>query len=448
MDLRSILRTALREHDGDETEYISRIETELEGDISPFSPGSSSLSLVRFDCMLQDVGYPMEVYSEGSDDWSDLKERWVGWAVEIPGSSRSSSTNTLPESLHSKFPLENHGDYLGALLKVYDEGPSREPAALVRVVGVVSSAPMPALEDVMVPCIHVLRSGPVPKPLSSPCSRQELLDYFTASFSPPDSLAAEYLLLSLISSPSARPTGLPPLGTLSLNFIGGSLKPLLNQLTRTVTLSLSLPNLHSSSFQPHSPDSTSLNSGRLQLPSGTVVLVDEDAMGQGGKLETKAVKNLQALSDCMKSQMLGYEYPYMDNLKMKCELRFIVTSQGKSMLPLDVHLPVGSMTQPSTPPPQGSDALLAQLGSSEHAAKLEIPEDVAKEIQESFVTSRKAGGNANDAEATLTRRMRIARLIALSNDDAKLSESVWARAVEMDTQARERMSGRRDVPAE
>jgi hypothetical protein len=45
--------------------------------------------------MLQDTGYPLEVYmppSESSDDldivasdnvdWSKLKERWVGWAVE------------------------------------------------------------------------------------------------------------------------------------------------------------------------------------------------------------------------------------------------------------------------------------------------------------------------------------------------------------------------------
>jgi hypothetical protein len=39
--------------------------------------------------MLQDTGYPMEVYmptSEGSTsgemDLSKLKERWIGWAVE------------------------------------------------------------------------------------------------------------------------------------------------------------------------------------------------------------------------------------------------------------------------------------------------------------------------------------------------------------------------------
>lgn len=39
--------------------------------------------------MLQDTGYPTEVYlpategqTEGAIDMSQLRERWVGWAVE------------------------------------------------------------------------------------------------------------------------------------------------------------------------------------------------------------------------------------------------------------------------------------------------------------------------------------------------------------------------------
>jgi hypothetical protein len=39
--------------------------------------------------MLQDTGYPMEVYLPGEQpqegqevDWSKLRERWVGWGVE------------------------------------------------------------------------------------------------------------------------------------------------------------------------------------------------------------------------------------------------------------------------------------------------------------------------------------------------------------------------------
>ena len=58
--------------------------------IPSFSRSSTPLTLVRFKCMLQDTGYPMEVYmqdppaaDEAKDvDWSKLKERWVGWATE------------------------------------------------------------------------------------------------------------------------------------------------------------------------------------------------------------------------------------------------------------------------------------------------------------------------------------------------------------------------------
>lgn len=62
--------------------------------IPVFSSTSSPLSLVRFRCLLQDTGYPAEVYLPGDDaeeaeassssqvDWGKLQERWVGWAVE------------------------------------------------------------------------------------------------------------------------------------------------------------------------------------------------------------------------------------------------------------------------------------------------------------------------------------------------------------------------------
>lgn len=43
---------------------------------------------MRFRCLLQDTGYPAEVYlpedpeDKAKVDWSKLKERWVGWATE------------------------------------------------------------------------------------------------------------------------------------------------------------------------------------------------------------------------------------------------------------------------------------------------------------------------------------------------------------------------------
>jgi hypothetical protein len=57
-------------------------------------------------------------------------------------------------------------------------------------------------------------------------------------------------------------------------------------------------------------------------------------MGSGGQLEERAIKNLQGLIDCLRTQTLQYVYPYMDNLRMDCSVRGIVFSEGKSLIPV------------------------------------------------------------------------------------------------------------------
>jgi hypothetical protein len=195
-----------------------------------------------------------------------------------------------------------------------------------------------------VPAIHVVKI--VEDPQSPPTTNDdhglsvEIIDYLSTAFNPPDRLTGELLFLSLISSPSVRPTSLPPLGTLSLNLlrkdstITSNLEQIVSSISpRVIYQPLSLPLLHSASFSPSSTDA-SLESGLLQLVPGTVLLVGEDEMGQGGLLQEKAVKNLRALIECTKDQTVRYEYPYMDGLKMECSIRVIVLSEGKSLIPV------------------------------------------------------------------------------------------------------------------
>jgi len=111
MDTQSILRTALAEHEesqlrGNTLESLTaHVEAKLkdltsvslqkfqlvgaDSQIPAYHEASEPLSLVTFQCMLQDTGYPMEVYmpagegsTSGEMDLSKLKERWIGWAVE------------------------------------------------------------------------------------------------------------------------------------------------------------------------------------------------------------------------------------------------------------------------------------------------------------------------------------------------------------------------------
>lgn len=225
----------------------------------------------------------------------------------------------------------------------------------MKVTGVVSSAALPGTDGdsaVTVPTIHVLLP---PESVSVPSEvpndevedvRSDLIDYVASAFSPPDRILAELLLLHLISHPVSRPTGTEPLGTLSLNIITQSDSSALINLLRTlapllVDLPLSIPLLQSQRFIPHSSDSTSLEAGLLQLGEGTVLAIQESAMGEGGQLNETGLKNLQALIECARSQTLQFEYPFMDDLRMPCAIRMLVFSEAKSLVPVGVFaLPV------------------------------------------------------------------------------------------------------------
>lgn len=379
--------------------------------------------------------------------------------------SINSRSAAHPDVLQAKYPLpERKLDYLGALIKVYDDVSFR-PGSTHTFIGLLSTASLPSPisasadgteEQTLVPTIHVLRGPLSPEPTvaadASDSIRSALLQHLSASLSI-DSLVAEYILLALIASPSVRPPAMPPLGTLSLNLMGSI--PDFASFIRTlvpalVNLPLTIASLHSIPFTPSSvntsADASSLSSGLLQLSPGTVLVIDETVMGEGGTLKEKAVRNLQALTDCIAEQKVRYEYPYMDGLKIDAWIRPIVLSEGKSLVPVDVHLPI---TVTSSLSPSSDDELpafrsyLLHRGSLKHARALTIPESTAAEIQEDFVAYRKGQGAGGDAEEVLKRRMKIARLLAVSYEDAELTTERWKRVVKMDEEAQRRVKTRK-----
>ncbi|CAD6567233.1 MAG: hypothetical protein TREMPRED_003420 [Tremellales sp. Tagirdzhanova-0007] len=458
---------------------------------------------------------PVEHSKTSEVKWGQLKERWVGWGVEIPGeqswarpsvllespenvtaSSLTTSTGQplLPNAVHSKYPLPGRGgDYLGALIKVYDEV-SYRPASTYTFVGIVSSSTMPSPfssdnseEPVTVPAIHVLAGPEVGYPIiakalpeidASPIMdiRPALIDYLATAFNPPDPFAAEYLLLLLISNASARPASLRPLGTLAVNFLRSASSGSTSDFTSIISsvtplvvpLPLSISLLHSANFSPVSNEFSSLDAGLLQLGAGTVLIVEEDEMKEGGQLGEKAVKNLRALVDCTSQQNVRYEYPYMEGLKMDCDVKVAVLSEGNSLLPADVRIPLSSTVNDQTLRRNTSAAelkafrdYLVKHSSTMHCSRLVIPEDVSLRIQDDFVRSRKAGALRSDArernvdkgveiaEDKLKRQMRVARLLALSYPAARLNMSVWERTValdeEVDARVLKRGTERRDA---
>ena len=319
-------------------------------------------------------------------------------------------------------------------------------------------------EPVTVPAIHVLAGPEVGYPIiakalpeidASPIMdiRPALIDYLATAFNPPDPFAAEYLLLLLISNASARPASLRPLGTLAVNFLRSASSGSTSDFTSIISsvtplvvpLPLSISLLHSANFSPVSNEFSSLDAGLLQLGAGTVLIVEEDEMKEGGQLGEKAVKNLRALVDCTSQQNVRYEYPYMEGLKMDCDVKVAVLSEGNSLLPVsgslisncthctsfsqaDVRIPLSSTVNDQTLRRNTSAAelkafrdYLVKHSSTMHCSRLVIPEDVSLRIQDDFVRSRKAGALRSDArernvdkgveiaEDKLKRQMRVAR---------------------------------------
>ncbi|KAK0533578.1 hypothetical protein OC834_002181 [Tilletia horrida] len=221
----------------------------------------------------------------------------------------------------------------------------------------------------------------------------------------------------------------------------------------------------------------SLQAGRLQLPRGTLVLVDEVGMGDGGKLNEGGVRNLQALSGLLRTHRLEYEYPY-NRFAFEADLRVVVLSAGKSFLPVDVHLPLqlqagGKRGDKTAAAAAAAEKELPELApdtlrlyrlhllQARHAAfTIDENDGVAERISADFVEARKRAASAKSSgsggvpttqpegsnEATslttqedLLRRMSIARLLALSRSEHKLSVDTWVRAGELDEARLERV---------
>lgn len=386
----------------------------------------------------------------GEQDWARQTT-----TTDVAEELAALNLSTLPPALKGKHPLPLP-EYTGALLKVYSDF-SPSPASVYDVVGVVSSAAMPSPytgdeeeEVTLVPAIHVLvpptpfSSGSKPA-ASDPTVRTELVDYLASAFNPPDKVAGELLLLALLARPAARPTALPPLGTFNLNLVrpktdSAALETTLASLhPHTLPLQLTIPLLHSSHFRPSSTDGTSLTPGLLQLAPGTLLQINEDGLGDGGALAQNALQNLQALTEALDVQSVHYQYPYMDSLRIECALRSVITSEGKSLLPADAVLPV-TLAESYTPPANlaAFRAYLSAHGSLEHATALTIPDAIAEMIQDQFVSERKAGkGSVEAAEARLKRRMKIARVLALSHGD-ELTPRIWEQALALDDEVEKR----------
>ncbi|KAF9574408.1 hypothetical protein EC968_006568 [Mortierella alpina] len=222
--------------------------------------------------------------------------------------------------------------------------------------------------------------------------RKELIQYIAPAVHG-DVLAAELILLQLMSRVYSRPSG-AVLGKFSLNLRDTSANSVVPQnlarvmqsvLPKFHTIPMTLNTLNNSFFFPRGDEQ--LSSGILQVTRGTTLLLDETVMEEG-TLVDKGIKNLKAVSDISLYQTLSYVFPY-NNLDFQTDISLLIVSLGNSLVP---------------------------------------------EIETEFMEQRKAATAAGTALTTpneLAFKISLARLVALSRGEHVLSKQSWEHAVSL-----------------
>ncbi|XP_058242003.1 mini-chromosome maintenance complex-binding protein isoform X1 [Hemibagrus wyckioides] len=277
--------------------------------------------------------------------------------------------------------------------------------------------------------------------------RAKLLTYLTHVFLG-DSLAAEYLILHLISSVYARRDVLP-LGKFALNVSGcPHTSPFTEQLYQIIQqlvpssyrLCMSLHNMNTQRMVPRKDYTANrLVSGALQLGRNTSLVLDETHLEQG-QLDTTGVRNITALGNLISWQKVDYDFNY-HQMEFPCNINVLIMSEGRSLLPCDcqVHL------NPTVSPPNLEEYLKAvqhaQLPSQlnkyrvyltvAHLLDYSISDQMTKAVEEDFVEMRKDDPQSISAE-DLHRMLVVARLLSLSYGQTTLSREGWMKAKQLE----------------
>lgn len=417
-----------------------------------------------------DTHYAHAVQEEAALEPANLGERAVLCCVSIPGEtswahdlvvgpsvSLTQALGDLTVELSDlrRAPRAEHPS-VTALVKIYDVDLAEhfKTTDVMDVIGLLDLSTLPnaqwhldgteVSDAPVLPCVHALHVRPAP-PLFTPNAplsgtldhvRAALVQYIADALGG-DKLAAEYLLLALVARVHARRSGVV-VGPFSVNITGlsethhAALVDACRQLVAAVVwqpLGLSELNDAAYPFYVRGTD-TGIQAGRLQLPHGTCVVLDETRMDEG-QLHDAGVRNIRALFSLFQQHTLPYVFPYSE-MDIGTDLVMIVLSETKSLLPTTVHVHANPRHEPriaaALPALQEWRLFIAQV----RQRKLSIPSSVSDAIQDDFVRVRREGGARAFNQDDLQRCLITARLLALTHGLEHLSTDMWAKAKVLD----------------
>lgn len=269
-----------------------------------------------------------------------------------------------------------------------------------------------------------------------------------------DELAGRYLLAHLISSIQSR-VGMEILGKMCLNLTNipgissGYSKSLYGILEAVLPVSyrleMTLENLNDRQFMPKKDYKTGkLTSGLLQLAPRTNLVIDETCL-EPGQLQSGGIEAVKSLGHLIRNQSVEADFQFY-RLEYESDVAVLILSEGKSLLPSDIMLPL-------KPDPKTQEHIeetfkaahqfirtkskaIRSFLSAQKAAQFDLDESMQSKVQEDLVAVRKAF-NATPEE--LHNLLTVSRLVGKSLGKKKLDAEVWGLAKKMDEERRERI---------
>jgi len=254
-----------------------------------------------------------------------------------------------------------------------------------------------------------------------------------------DALAAEYALMSMLARCFAK-EGDSQLGTWSLNIThwpqemevsafaaaAGELVP------RCVCLDVSCQTLGQRSWKPTKDyGANRLLSAQLQLAPGTLLVLDETAMGEG-QLAPAGVTAIRTIGQLVTEGTLACDFSAYD-VPVPLELQIVLVSRGRSIVKeVDLALPLKAVSPSQLGKLMDLSAARLYLGFATRLPKaLEITEEMADRVAGDFVEARQ---EFQVSSGLCNTWLSLARAYCLSHGEAQLTEGLWSKLLDMERQ--------------
>ncbi|GMR57618.1 hypothetical protein PMAYCL1PPCAC_27813 [Pristionchus mayeri] len=273
-----------------------------------------------------------------------------------------------------------------------------------------------------------------------------------------DELAADYLVMHLISSTYARADN-ATICALPLNVCGVREATGVEEIVRMLSpkvksLPLTSSTLSSSPFHSVKCYKTNrLQQGELQLSNGTHLIIDETQTPRG-KVEVSghAEANLGTLHKVISEQKIEYEFGFY-RCPFEVDVPVMVLSEERSRFvgtPYRICLPSGCPAPSASPlhslsPSEILPLRLALIRAKTMLKDVEVSGEVAKSIQDDFVRmcADPSSGIAKDAKAdTLSQLLIVTRLVTVLRGHSVMSLDSWKVAVLMEKRREEELNAR------